>query len=104
MRLRIIISMGDLPPACPGQARTCAREPGPRGHSRQCCASRVLRWVPALAALVRDTTVTIGDSPLHQGAVVEAAVEPVLIARDVLLHRDVDVGLAERDARDVGIL
>src|ERR1043165_530459 len=39
---------------------------------------------------------------LHQRAVVETAVEPVLIARDVLLHRDVDEGLVQRDARDVG--
>ena len=28
--------------------------------------------------------------------------EPVLIARDVLLHRDVDEGLIQRDARHVG--
>ena len=28
--------------------------------------------------------------------------EPVLIAGHVLLHRDVDVGLVERDARHVG--
>ena len=39
---------------------------------------------------------------LHQRAIIEAAVEPVLIARDVLLHRDVDEGLIQRDARDVG--
>src|SRR6266581_1959671 len=39
--------------------------------------------------------------PLHQRAIVEPAVEPVLIARDVLLHRDVDIGLIQRDARDI---
>src|SRR5258707_9797468 len=39
---------------------------------------------------------------LHQRAVVEAAVEPVLIARDVLLHRDVYIGLIERNARNIG--
>src|SRR6516225_9160403 len=41
-------------------------------------------------------------SPLHQRTVVEPAVEPVLISRHVLLHRDVDEGLIERDARHVG--
>src|SRR5216684_2410946 len=40
---------------------------------------------------------------LYQRAVIEPAVEPVLIARDVLLHRDVDIGLVERNARDVGV-
>src|SRR5258708_27032473 len=39
---------------------------------------------------------------LHQRAVIEAAVEPVLIARDVLLHRDIDIGLIERNARNIG--
>src|SRR4029078_12853301 len=57
----------------------------------------------ALAALVRNTTFTISALPLHQGAVVKATVEPVLIARHVLLHRDIDEGLIQRDARDVGI-
>src|ERR1700712_463405 len=38
---------------------------------------------------------------LHQRAIIEAAVKPVLITRDVLLHRDVDEGLVQRDARDV---
>src|SRR5258706_10317275 len=41
-------------------------------------------------------------SPLHQRAVIEPAVEPVLIARDVLLHRDVDEGLIQRNARNIG--
>src|SRR5882724_11567898 len=44
----------------------------------------------------------IFTSPFRQRAIVEPAVEPVLIARDVLLHRDVGVGLQQRDARDVG--
>src|SRR5262249_57068663 len=39
---------------------------------------------------------------LYERAVVETAVEPVLIARDVLLHRDVDEGLIQRDARHLG--
>src|SRR5205814_198747 len=41
-------------------------------------------------------------SPLLHRSLVEAAVEPVLVAGDVLLHHDVDVGLVERNARDVG--
>src|SRR5450755_1635815 len=41
------------------------------------------------------------SSPLRQRAIVEPAMEPVLITRDVLLHRDVDVGLIQRDARDI---
>src|SRR5690349_25111694 len=40
-----------------------------------------------------------GGLRLHERAVVETAVEPVLIARDVLLHRDVDEGLIPLDAR-----
>src|SRR5450631_554120 len=39
--------------------------------------------------------------PLHQRPVIEPAMEPVLVAGDVLLHRDVDIGLVERNARDV---
>src|SRR5229473_2179493 len=39
---------------------------------------------------------------LYQRAVIQPAVEPVLIARDVLLHRDVDVGLVQRNARNIG--
>ena len=41
-------------------------------------------------------------SPLRHRAIIQPAVEPVLVARDVLLHRDVDERLVERDARDVG--
>src|SRR4029077_414705 len=44
-----------------------------------------------------------GVSTLDEGAVVEPAVEPVLVAGDILLHRDVDVGLEDRDARNVRI-
>ncbi len=40
---------------------------------------------------------------LHKRAVIEPAVEPVLVAGHVLLHCDVRVGLEQRDARDVGI-
>src|SRR5216684_2647884 len=39
---------------------------------------------------------------LYQRAVIEPAVEPVLIARDVLLHRDVDEGLIQWNARNIG--
>src|SRR5699024_12400260 len=39
---------------------------------------------------------------LHQRTIVQPAVEPVLIAGDVLLHRDVDEGLVQRDARHLG--
>src|SRR5690349_9265552 len=41
-------------------------------------------------------------SGLDQSPIVEPAVEPVLVARHVLLHGDVDVGLEQRHARDVG--
>src|SRR5271165_2845647 len=41
-------------------------------------------------------------SPLRQRAIIEPPVEPVLIARYVLLHRDIDERLIERDARHVG--
>src|SRR5262249_16740971 len=44
----------------------------------------------------------IRHSRLHQRAIVETAVEPVLIARDILLHPDVDEGLVQRDARHLG--
>jgi hypothetical protein len=40
-------------------------------------------------------------SPLHQRAIIEPAVEPILIARDILLHRDVDEGLVQRNARNI---
>src|SRR6201999_3491986 len=39
---------------------------------------------------------------LHERAIVEPPVEPVLVARHVLLHRDVDVRLEQRNARHVG--
>src|SRR3954451_25017041 len=39
---------------------------------------------------------------LHQRAVIQPAVEPVLIAGDVLLHGDVDERLVQRDAGNVG--
>src|SRR3954464_3443309 len=42
-------------------------------------------------------------STLHEGAIIEPAMEPVLITGHVLLHRDVDVGLIQRDARNVGV-
>src|SRR3954470_2149009 len=42
-------------------------------------------------------------SPLRHRAIIKAAVEPVLVAADVLLHRDVDEGLIQRDARDVAV-
>src|SRR3984885_14408369 len=42
-------------------------------------------------------------SALDEGAVVEPAVEPILIAGNVLLHGDVDVGLEDRDAGNVGV-
>src|SRR5262245_51429408 len=42
------------------------------------------------------------SSPLRECPIVEPPVEPVLVAGDVLLHRDVDVGLVDRDARNVG--
>src|SRR5450756_368601 len=42
---------------------------------------------------IRHSLLAIRLSPLHQRAVIEAAVEPILIAGDVLLHRDVDEGL-----------
>src|SRR5262249_23756962 len=42
------------------------------------------------------------SSPLDQRAVIKPAVEPILISRYVLLHRDIDVGLIERNARNVG--
>src|SRR5437588_490447 len=38
---------------------------------------------------------------LHQRPIIEPAVEPILISADVLLHRDVDVGLEQRNARHV---
>src|SRR5262245_24837253 len=59
------------------------------------------RWLPAFAGTTHLDWAP-ANSPLHERAVVEPAVEPVLIAGDVLLHRDVDEGLVERDARDVG--
>src|SRR5688572_6257581 len=42
-------------------------------------------------------------SPLHQCAIIQPPVEPVLIAADVLLHRNVHIGLEDRDARHVRI-
>src|SRR5581483_12193503 len=40
-------------------------------------------------------------SRLDERAVVELPVEPVGVARDVLLQRDVEVGLEQRNARDL---
>src|SRR3954468_18161923 len=59
------------------------------------------------ATLFHNSLLPIRYSPfalsrLHQRAIIEPAVEPVLVARNVLLHRDVDVRLIERDARNVG--
>src|SRR5262245_40710714 len=42
------------------------------------------------------------NSALLEGAVVKPAVEPILIAGDVPLHRHVDVGLEDRNAWHVG--
>src|SRR3954468_8142589 len=61
-------------------------------------------WMTA-ATLFHNSLLLIRHSPLsrlHQRAIIEPAVEPVLVARNVLLHRDVDVRLIERDARNVG--
>src|SRR6266540_3999156 len=40
-------------------------------------------------------------SPLREGAIVELSVEPIAVARHVLLHSDIQVGLQQRDARDL---
>src|SRR5262245_19035230 len=42
-------------------------------------------------------------STFCQGAIVEPAMEPIRVAGHILLHRDVDVGLINRDARHVGV-
>src|SRR3984893_7073037 len=39
---------------------------------------------------------------LHQRPIIEPSVEPVLVARDILLHRDVDERLIQRNPRHVG--
>src|SRR6478752_7172736 len=39
---------------------------------------------------------------LDHRAIVETTVEPICEARDVLLHRDVQIGLVQRDTRNVG--
>src|ERR1700687_596670 len=54
---------------------------------------------------IRYSPLTTRYSPLsrlHQRAIVEPAVEPVLIAGDILLHRDIDEGLVQRNPRHLG--
>src|SRR3954462_6005024 len=85
------------PPTQVGPARLAQDKPRPGQARGPWGREQTVRAAPAAS------NSRAGDSPLHQGAVIEATVEPVLIARHVLLHRDIDEGLIERDARDVGI-
>src|ERR1044072_7511204 len=83
-----------------GPAKYAAGAPGSARVSRKATRTTPPRLGVAISRRLR-MTVTI-RSPLRQRAIVEPAVEPVLVAADFLLHRDVGVGLEQRDARNVG--
>src|SRR6476620_2591581 len=47
-------------------------------------------------------TSSLNPLPLGKRPIVQTPVEPILVTGDILLHRDVDVRLEQRDARHVG--
>src|SRR6266478_5845677 len=83
--------------------RVSQREPlsslPPKGGGNE--RARLLAPTKERATQADSSRPPITPLRLHQRAVIEAAVEPVLIARDVLLHRDVDEGLIQRNAWDI---
>src|SRR5882762_4969782 len=110
-RLPIMVSMAaTLPRVVPANA-------GTHNH-RQSLLQKVLTTSPERNSAAYGSPRSRGRRPemwpllcahlhalslrLHQCAIIEPAVEPVLIARDVLLHRDVDEGLIQRNARNIG--
>src|SRR6186997_429664 len=83
-----------------GPAKYAAGSPGSARVSRKVTITTPIRLGIAISRRLRMTMST--RSPLGQRAIIQSPVEPVLIAADVLLHRDVGVGLEQRDARHVG--
>src|SRR4029077_19680470 len=68
----------------------------PRGQNRRCDEHqhfvRRRRFCPPYAS----------SSSLRERAIIQPAVEPILISSDVLLHRDVHIGLEQRNPRHIG--
>src|SRR5437588_2032976 len=83
-----------------GPAKYAAGSPGSARVSRKVTITTPIRLGIAMSR--RFAMTASMRSPLHERAVVEPAMEPVLITADVLLHRDVDVGLEDRDPRHIG--
>src|ERR1044072_8294402 len=87
-----------------GPAKSAAGSPGSARVSRKVTITTPTRLGIAISRRLRMTIsmARASRSSLRQRAIIQPAVEPVLIAADVLLHRDVGVGLEQRDARHVG--
>src|SRR5580693_8202356 len=93
-----------------GPAKYTAGSPGSARVSRKVTITTPIRLGIAIAARLRIIVSMAAPqgaasprSPLRECAVVEPAVEPVFVTGNVLLHRDVDVGLVQRNARHVGV-
>src|SRR5437660_85730 len=95
-RLPIMVSMRGAPRRAKG-----ARIADGEWRMDDCARGLSLFATPYSLFAIRHSIRHSPHSPLHQRAIVEPAVEPVLISRDVLLHRDVDEGLIQRDAQDI---
>src|ERR1700686_2301195 len=92
-----------------GPAKYAAGSPGSARVSRKVTITTPIRLGIAIAARLRIIVSMVAPrgaaspcSSLRERAVIEPAVEPVFVAGNVLLHRDVDVGLVQRDTRHVG--
>src|ERR1700754_360845 len=83
-----------------GPAKSAAGSPGSARVSRKVTMTTPIRL--GIANISRLPIMVSMGLGLYECAVIETTVEPVLIARDVLLHRDVDEGLVQRNARHLG--
>src|SRR5262249_17445486 len=81
-----------------GPAKKAAGSPGRARISTNVTTTPPAR--PGAAASSRRPT-SRSTSVLRELTEVELSVEPVLVARDALLHRHVEVGLVERHPRDL---
>src|ERR1700686_5743593 len=92
-----------------GPAKYAAGSPGSARVSRKVTITTPIRLGIAIAARLRIIVSMVAPrdaasprSSLRERAVIEPAVEPVFVTRDILLHSDVDVGLVQRNARHIG--
>src|ERR1700677_2467227 len=93
-----------------GPAKYAAGSPGSARVNRKVTMTTPIKLGIAIASRLRVIVSMVAPpdavaprSCLYKAAVIEPAMEPILVAADVLLHRDVDIRLIERDARHVGV-